>query len=268
MDADAAYRLIVILASTGVFIASLELLALRREFGDGGLFSWEVLRTLSRVTLNIGIGKPRQLISHPVFVPAVTGTRALAALVLILFSNNYALSTACIFVIVAASIVMQWRAPFGLDGSDQMFLITFVAVAIYKLFPGDVHVAQASLWFIAIQGCLSYLVAGIAKVVSPVWRSGEAIRRILGTRTYGSRRSASLVSGRDRVCVVLSWLVMLFECTFPLALVFGITGVVIFGVLGIFFHIANAVIMGLNTFVWAFVATYPAILFCALSLRP
>jgi hypothetical protein len=148
-----------------------------------------------------------------------------------------------------------------------MSLITFVAVAIYKLFPGDVHVAQASLWFIAIQGCLSYFVAGIAKVISPVWRSGEAVRRILGTRTYGSRRSASLVSGRDGVCVALSWLVMLFECTFPLALAFGITGFAIFAVLGIFFHITNAVIMGLNTFVWAFVATYPAILFCALSLR-
>jgi len=125
-----------------------------------------------------------------------------------------------------------------------MSLITFVAVGIYKLFPGDVHVAQASLWFIAIQGCLSYFVAGIAKVISPAWRSGEAVRRILATRTYGSRRSASLVSGRDGVCVALSWLAMLFECTVPLALVFGKTGFAVFAVLGIFFHVTNAVNMG------------------------
>ena len=70
-----------------------------------------------------------------------------------------------------------WRAPLGLDGSDQMSLITFVAVAIYKLFPGDVHIAQASLWFIAIQGCLSYFVAGIAKVIS---RCGGAAKRCVG----------------------------------------------------------------------------------------
>jgi hypothetical protein len=267
MDIDITYALIVILSSTGVFIASMELLTLKGEFEDGGLFSWDVLRTVSRATLSVGTGRPRQLISHPFFVPAVTGARALAALILIFFSNNYAVSTACVFAIIAASIVMYWRAPLGLDGSDQMSLITFVAVAIYKLFPGDVHVAQASLWFIAIQGCLSYCVAGIAKVISPVWRSGEAVRRILGTRTYGSSRVACLVSGRDGVCVALSWLLMLFECTFPLALAFGETGFAVFAVLGIFFHITNAVIMGLNTFVWAFVATYPAMLFCAVSLR-
>lgn len=267
MDMDSTYTLIVILASAAVLIASVELLTLKGEFEDGGLFSWHVLRTVSRATLSVGTGNPRRLVSHRFFVPALTGARALAALLLIFFSNNYALSTACVLGIIAVGIVMFWRAPIGLDGSDQMSLITFVAIAIYKFFPRDVHVAQASLWFIAIQGCLSYFVAGIAKVVSPVWRSGEAVRGILSTRTYGSRRSASLVSGRDGVCVVLSWIVMLFECTFPLALAFGQTGFAIFAVLGICFHIANAVIMGLNTFVWAFVATYPAILFCAVRLR-
>jgi hypothetical protein len=267
LDPDTAYALIEILASVGVFIASVELLTLKGEFEDGGLFSWDVLRTVSRATLSVGTGRRRQLISHPFFVPAVTGTRALAALTLVFASNNQALSIACVFTVIAASIVVYWRAPLGLDGSDQMSLITFVAVAIHKLFSGDVHVAQASLWFIAIQGCLSYSVAGIAKVISPVWRSGEAVRRILGTRTYGSSRSASFVSGRDGVCIALSWLLMLFECTFPLALAFGETGFAVFAVLGVFFHISNAVIMGLNTFVWAFVATYPAILFCAVSIR-
>jgi Vitamin K-dependent gamma-carboxylase len=266
MEPTLTYRLILILASVGCLIASLELLALREQFEDGGLFSWDVLRTISRATLSLGTGRSKEWISHPLFVPAVTGARALAVLVLIFFSNYHALSTVCVLVTIAAGMVMFLRAPVGLDGSDQMSLITFVAVAIYKLFPGDVHVAQASLWFIAIQGCLAYFVAGIAKVISPVWRSGEAVRRILGTRTYGSGKVASLVSGRDGVCVVLSWFLMLFECTFPLALAFGKTGFAVFAVLGIMFHVTNAVIMGLNTFVWAFIATYPAILFCAMSL--
>ena len=266
MDLDLTYTLILILASTGVLIASAELLTLRAEFADGGLFDWNVLRTLSRATISIGTDRSRHLVSHSFFSPALGG-RALAALLLIIFSNNSGLSTVCVLVVIAVSIALYWRAPIGLDGSDQMSLITFVGVAIYKLFPGDVHIAQASLWFIAIQGCLSYFVAGIAKVFSPVWRSGEAVRRILSTRTYGSSVAANLVSGRHAICVVLSWLLMLFECSFPLALAFGKTGFAIFAVLGILFHITNAVIMGLNTFVWAFVATYPAILFCAISLR-
>jgi hypothetical protein len=267
MDQDSTYALIVMLASTGIFIASVEFLTLKGDFADGGLFSWQVLRTISKATLSVGTGRPRRLISHPSFVPAVIGTRTLAALILIVLGNNHALSTACVFAVVAASMLMYWRAPLGLDGSDQMSIIIFIAIAIHKFFPGDVHVARASLGFIATQGCLSYFVAGIAKVISPTWRSGEAVRRILGTRTYGTKASASLVSGRDGVCAALSWSLMLFECAFPLALAFGKTGFAVFAALGIFFHLTNAVIMGLNTFVWAFVATYPAILFCAVSLR-
>lgn len=258
MDLDATYTLILILASTGVLIASAELLTLKTEFEHGGLFDWKILRTLSGFTMSLGSGR---------FFPALIGARALAALLLIFFNNNARLSTACVLIIIAVSIFLYWRAPIGLDGSDQMSLITFVAVGIYKLFPGDVHIAYASLWFIAVQGCLSYFVAGIAKIFSPVWRSGEAVRRILGTRTYGTSTTANLVRGRDTLCVVLSWLLILFECAFPLALIFGKTGFAVFAVLGILFHISNAVIMGLNTFVWAFVATYPAILFCAVSVR-
>jgi hypothetical protein len=267
LDLNTAYVLILVLASAGVFIASVELLTLKEEFADGGLFSWNVLRTTSRVTLRVGTGRPGQLISHPLFVPVITGARALAALILIFLRDNHALITTCVFAVIVASIAMYWRAPLGMDGSDQMSLIVFTAVAIHQLFPGDVHIAQVSLWFIAIQGCLSYSVAGIAKLISPVWRSGEAVRRIIGTRTYGSSRFASFVSGRAGVCIAFSWFVMLFECTFPLALAFGEAGFAVFAVLGILFHVGIALIMGLNTFVWAFVATYPAILYCAVTIR-
>jgi hypothetical protein len=74
------------------------------------------------------------------------------------------------------------------------------------------------------------------------------------------------VRGRDGACAALAWLVISFECTFPIALAFGKTGSAVYAAIGIAFHISNAVIMGHNTFIWAFVATYPAILFCAMSL--
>lgn len=267
MDLGLSYTLIIILASTGVLIASVELLVLRVEFEDGGLFSWNVLRTISSITCKVGSGRSKHLISHPLLVPAIAGVRALAALVLIFFSNNSVLSTVCVFAVVATTISLYLRSPLGLDGSDQMLLITFVAIAAYKLFPEDVHVSHASLWFIAIQGCLSYFVAGIAKAISPLWRSGEAVRRILSTRTYGSSWVAQLLGRRSGVCVALSWLVIGFECTFPLALALGKPAFLVFAVLGVLFHISNAVVMGLNTFVWAFIASYPAILFCTASLR-
>lgn len=263
---DTAYALIVILASAGVLISSMELLTLKKEFEAGGLFSWYVLRTISRATLTVGTGRSSRLVSHSFFVPAVMGARTLAALALIFFNKNQALGIVGVFGVIAASFIMHFRAPLGLDGSDQMSLIIFVAVGVHQIVPEDAQIGQASLWFIAIQGCLSYCVAGIAKITSPVWRSGEAVRRIFGTRTYGTRRSAAAVRGRDGVCAALAWFVISFECTFPFALTFGKTGFAVYAAIGITFHISNAVIMGLNTFVWAFVATYPAILFCAISL--
>jgi len=55
------------------------------------------------------------------------------------------------------------------------------------------------------------------------------------------------------------WAVMLFELTFPLALLqrewlFAAL------LLAALFHIANACLFGLNRFVWAWIATYPALL--------
>lgn len=260
VDPDTAFRLVVVLSATGVLIASMELLTLGEEFGDGGLFSWYVLRTTSRMTLSVGAARP-------LFVPVVAGGRALAALTLILVDGNRAPAAVCAWAVVVASLALYLRAPLGLDGSDQMSTITFVAVGIHALFPGDALVAQASLWFVAVQGCLSYCVAGIAKLVSPVWRSGAAVSGIFGTRTYGTRRSAAVVHGRAGLCAAAAWFVIAFETTFPLALVLGPPGVAVYAAVGALFHVSNAVLMGLNTFVWAFVATYPAVLFCAVSLQ-
>jgi hypothetical protein len=264
VDPETAFRLVVVISSIGVLIASLELLTLTDEFADGGLFSWYVLRTTSRATLSAATARP---VALALFVPVVAGGRALAALTLVLVDGNRALTAVCVWAVVAASLALYVRAPLGLDGSDQMSTITFVAVGIHAVLPGDALVGQASLWFVAVQGCLSYCVAGIAKAVSPVWRSGAAVRGIFGTRTYGTRTSAAVVRGHPGLCAAAAWFVISFEITFPLALVLGPAGVAVYAAVGALFHVSNAVLMGLNTFVWAFVATYPAVLYCAVGLQ-
>ena len=77
----------------------------------------------------------------------------------------------------------------------------------------------------------------------------------------------AVVHGRAGLCAAAAWFVIAFEVTFPLALVLGPTGVAVYAAVGALFHVSNAVLMGLNTFVWAFVATYPAVLFCAVGLQ-
>jgi uncharacterized membrane protein (DUF485 family) len=60
---------------------------------------------------------------------------------------------------------------------------------------------------------------------------------------------------RAATLAVLAW-----ECAFPLVLVLPAPFAYVMLALGVLFHVTNAVVMGLNTFVWSFVATYPAVI--------
>jgi hypothetical protein len=53
--------------------------------------------------------------------------------------------------------------------------------------------------------------------------------------------------------------VIAFECAFPLALI----DARLLSLLGIAFHVVNARVLGLNRFLWAWLAAYPALWFWA-----
>ena len=83
----------------------------------------------------------------------------------------------------------------------------------------------------------------------------------MNLRSLGAPWAADRLVERPRLRVVLSWAVILGEVCFPLAVLLPARGVVAVLAVGLAFHLVVAVCMGLNTFVWAFVATYPAVLF-------
>ncbi|MCB0961792.1 MAG: hypothetical protein KDA98_00540, partial [Acidimicrobiales bacterium] len=93
-----------------------------------------------------------------------------------------------------------------------------------------------------------------------LWREGVALGWVANLRSLGAPWAADLLSRRPRLRVALSWAVMVGEVCFPLALFLPAPGVVAVLAAGLLFHLATAVVMGLNTFVWAFAATYPAVL--------
>jgi hypothetical protein len=59
----------------------------------------------------------------------------------------------------------------------------------------------------------------------------------------------------------LAWSVIVLETLFPLCVIVHPPLFWVFLLWGLGFHIFCAFFMGLNNFVWAFVATYPALLF-------
>jgi hypothetical protein len=170
----------------------------------------------------------------------------------------------CLCVVVGTSLLMTLRSPFGMDGSDQMAVHVFGALLI-AYSTGSPLCLSIAIWYIAIQSLFSYFVSGLAKALSPVWRSGGTIGRIFNTRTYGYEPAARFLLVRPGLAKLTDWTAFTFEMMFPLCIVLGFPVVLLFLAWGVAFHAINALVMGLNSFFWAFAATYPAILYVALQ---
>jgi hypothetical protein len=164
-------------------------------------------------------------------------------------------------VIIFSCIYMNYRTCFGGDGSDQMGFIVCVGTLLMVLGNqvDDFQLGFAGVLLIGGQAVISYFIAGASKLVSPVWRRVGAILGVMKTETYGHNLAVRLVDGREMLQAIICWTVIITEIAFPLVLVvprdFMIVGFVSFAV----FHLSNAFFMGLNAFVWPFVATYPSV---------
>jgi hypothetical protein len=247
------------LASVAVTVDCLETLANRREYAVGGVYNYEVLRT----THGWMMKGARASVLDPLFrypnYLGLMGVQLLAA-VLLLSHVVPTLAPAFIAIILACRLMSHLRNQLGLDGSDQMLVVVFGGLAVFHAVPEPLAKAGA-LSFIALQSLLSYFAAGYAKLVSPVWRGGDAIGGILNTTTYGSAFFSRLLLGNRPLSLLVCWSVLIFECVLPLLVFFGVKSALVFVVVGAAFHVSVAAMMGLNSFVWAFSATYPCLLF-------
>ncbi len=265
MDRELALLGVAGLATVGATISTLEWLANWRQLSAGGLFSWGVVESRPALT-----GTLRGRVAG-VFLayPNILGLLALRLVAL--FSLLPAIASGrfaawVLGVVVATTILLNVRSPYGMDGSDQMATQVFGALFLGFL-PGTTLALDAALWYIALQGCLTYATAGLVKLTAPLWHSGEALFGIFNTRAFGHPAVARFLHGRPRLTKALSWGVVAAEIAFPLALVLGYPYGLVFLGWGVLFHAANAIVMGINTFFWSFVATYPAILYCSWLLR-
>ncbi|WP_405833249.1 MULTISPECIES: hypothetical protein [unclassified Streptomyces] len=249
MTLEFAYVLSSRIAGVCVVIGSAERLVALREFSPGGVYHPQVaLSGAHRRTKEIHC--------------ALLVARLLAGAVLLVSSDTLLTMGLAWSTFSIASIMSGWQLLYsGEDGSDQMLTIMGTAYAISLMLSFADGVPEAGLCFIGAQACLAYSAAGIAKLISPCWRSGDAIRGILSTRTYGARRLAAAVRRVPGAALFTSWVTMTFESLFVLAPF--LPRVPLFTLLGVavLFHASTAAVMGLNGFLWSFVATYPAIIY-------
>ncbi len=258
-------RWIEFLIAVGIAVDSLEILRSRNEYGSQGILSWRILALDSRFVLT-GPGSRifRTVLGSPGYLILIS-LQFILALAIIARINDIILAT-CIATLLVIKLLSNLRNVHGgLDGSDQMQLVILASLTVYS-WAGDESTRVFALWFIAGQSILSYIAAGVAKLVSPVWRKGVALTGVMATDDYGSRMIGRWLSANPRIARASCWGIIIFECAAPLLIFVGRTPCIIFLACALTFHIAIAAIMGLNNFLWSFGAAFPAILFLSASV--
>lgn len=255
---DPALNHIEVVTAACTAVGAIEEISRKRDNYPDTLHSWEVRRTATHILNNRALTpltwwfEGRREVVLPV-------AKALCAFVI--FTSAH--SDARRGVAVAATALLLWakslRAVHGSDGSDQVAFLSTVVAAMARLPFVDERDKQLLVWFLGFQSILSYFVAGVAKVVSPAWRDGSALTGILRTRTYGERHLYNFFNARPRLNTFVSRSVAVLETVTPLLLMLPDRhrrlGIASLGG----FHLANARVMGLNRFFWAFAGTHPAV---------
>lgn len=257
---SAAHLVSGILGVYGV-ISSIEMLSRRHAFGPGGLLSWDALSLNFRQPRRGLVAKGLSKVYSYKGTHVVLAVRAAASLFLVVgFPWNLNFFMLAVIVFSGTNLLLSHRNCYGNDGADQMAMITGTALSIGFLAGSRTSIALALL-FIAFQVQLAYMTSGTAKFLSRKWRNGTGLQGVIATNAFGNSPIRMILVRNRHLAQVSSWAVMITLILFtPLVWLGSGSAILALGLCGIF-HIFNAVVMRLHTFVWAFSATYPAVWF-------
>jgi hypothetical protein len=166
---------------------------------------------------------------------------------------------------IALVLLFRWRGAFN-GGSDFMTLVGLTGLLIAHIVAAASDPAlgwRAGLWYVALQSLTSYFVSGWVKLLRPEWRNGRALPVFLDSGIYGPIPPGSIYRA-PVLARGVAWSFTVWEGLFPLALL-DVRLALFFCASGAVFHFLVFWYFGLNRFLWAWLATYPAVLYCALA---
>lgn len=235
------------LAAFAVMIQSMEYLILRRQFGTNGVWSWNVIGKefkrypkLLSYALGLTLGD-ESFVLHLVL--------RLALACYLLFATELNPPVLGALWLSTVLIAVRMRGTFN-GGSDMMTAVVLGCLALGN--------TKFGIYYLIVQVTASYVVAGAVKFMNQDWRKGTALAHFMRTRTYGAPKWAGQIASVKWLAFLLSWFIILFECSFPLAFL-SRELFVIFACLGIGFHLINFLVLGLNRFFWIWIAAYPVL---------
>jgi len=160
-------------------------------------------------------------------------------------------------LILGIQMLHRFQGPYN-GGSDRMGLLILICLTSAQFLP-TMALKEIALGYLAIQLILSYFISGWVKVVNPDWRSGRALQEVFLFSAYPVSEDIRALASRPQLLWIGSWCVILLELIFPFTMITQ-TSLIIGLSLAALFHVANGCLLGLNRFVWTWIAAYPSIL--------
>ncbi len=249
LDATRALRLVEVLAAVAVIQGSLELLVTRRALSDEGTWRWP---TLAREVPWLS-----PVLAYRPFL-AVLGARVITAVLLLAGVHG---GTAVVLWVTSLLVNIRFRGSSN-GGSDMMLMVVLSALVVAQLEATSPVLVNVALVYIAAQATMSYCIAGVVKIINAPWRSGDALASFLATPHFGTPATLRRVMSGRGALLATSWSVMLFECLFPVALL-GPAPAIAMVTIACLFHLGNVAAFGLNRFLLAWAATWPAVIYAS-----
>ncbi len=159
--------------------------------------------------------------------------------------------------VIASSCFFTRRFNGGAD--SVMFWVGLLLALTYTTADSKTHFSVISVMTIGFVGAFAYFMAGVSKLLSPQWRTGETFQWSLSQTCFSE--TFPILRQHSR-CLSLG--ILLWQLSFPLALTHRYLAI-FYIVSGLVFHIVNARVLGLSRFTLAFSCFYPAILFLSHS---
>lgn len=272
-------RLVELLAAITCIFDSAQQLTLRALFLPGELASWQGtsrpwLRRMLRWTgLRLLMGYRATLLALAV---TVTSALVLAGWILSgLISSRILvgpvwpvaiLPLAALVPLLAAKLLFHVRATPLLQASDQ-YSLTCLLIAVPAEALHSSAACTVALLFLAGMAALSYGTAGFLKLTRRGWFDGSYARYVLSTASFGAPSLHRLYTRYPALAAFSGGTMVLGECLLSAAALLppGICAALLgFGVL---LHLGLARVLGLNTYVWAFAALYPATYFVSTRIH-
>lgn len=265
-DLEFVINITIILLCLCSIINSTEEIYLYKDDKSKPFYNWEMLQLRPFLSKHIHLKRINDFLLNNKSYPLLLQVKLITSILILLTFNIVIVQNILIVILLLVSYLIYYRNIFGQDGSDQMFTIILTCLAIITLFRNNYSLVVLPIYFIAFQITLAYFAAGVSKLFGKEWRKGNAVYGITNTLCFGSPKYIKILDKHKYSSFILTWFAITWETAFPIVLLGNPYIIIIMLSVGLIFHVMNAEIMGLNSFFFAFLASYPSLIYSILQI--